>query len=91
MRDIKISTWANGYGVWHAEVSPAMPDNTEDRERAREAIVREISYREQKTWESFDETLERVGETVAVECRAAEFAGRQVYAEAWVDTEDAMP
>ena len=54
MRDYTVTTWADGYGLWHARVSctglgwgntSEAPHHSVHRERARRAIKRELEAR----------------------------------------------
>ena len=62
-----VQTWADGYGLWHASVP--LDNGVSDYQRwrtAREAIVRAITEREQKTWETLEEARKRISATTSV-------------------------
>lgn len=73
-----VKTFANDSGLWRAEILFNCGKSPTDyrsqfnlrsaidysRKLARKAIVEEISVREQKTWESWDEVTKRVRESL---------------------------
>ena len=75
-RDYTITTWADGFGVWHARADfPYGCGNTGDGERllanarraARAAIVRELVEREQTTRETERDALRRMSAYLRLE------------------------
>jgi hypothetical protein len=55
-----VRTWTDGFGVWHACVSPTVTHRSLQANKARKAISLELSAREGPGWDPRPLRVERV-------------------------------
>ena len=75
-----ITTWADGFGLWHARV-PNSLGNAADAQAARQIIIDELVAREQKVGESVIAVLERLDACTEVEFVEIDQIGAAIYRE----------
>lgn len=81
----RVTTWADGFGTWHARVH-CTGNDIADQAAAHRAIVTELALREQSTDETVLAALDRLDECTSIALVSADHDGTAIYQEVALGT-----